>query len=157
MKNKLVLCLALLMSLVAMSHAQAKVDSIMLKQDQRLTMVLAKNKLGGEQAQKAYLDGVFSLAEKGSIVPLAYFSVLQTLAGKYKPQDFALYAWHNAQASHKVRQHSSYNRKFKPLQSQGWDELAAADIDLSLATSFQFDSSKNLYAGGSMAKRSGTI
>lgn len=117
-------------------------QSFHLQPEQRVTMVLAKNKKGGEKAKQIYLDGVFALAGDNQFKALTYFPVKRKLAGEHQPEVFALFAWQNAAASHQVRQHPRYKQSLKPIQQYGWDELAAADIDLRQASTYQFDQSK---------------
>ncbi|MBU2968642.1 DUF1330 domain-containing protein [Pseudoalteromonas sp. C2R02] len=142
MNKSTVLYFSIILLFSSISHATNEMKQVTLAEEQRLTLVLAKNKQGGEKAQKTYIDGVFRLAQHNNIDSLALFSVTQTLAGEYQPEAFAMYAWHNEKVSTQVRQSGDYKTKLKPLQKFGWDELAAADVDMKDLSHYQFDEEK---------------
>jgi uncharacterized protein (DUF1330 family) len=119
-----------------------KITDLQLYKNERLTMVIVKNKKDGEHAQKKYLDGITKLAGKNSIREVAIFPIIKTLAGTTKPQAIAFYAWKDAAASHKVRHSMYYKNNLKPLQKFGWDHLSAADVDLPDDEFYQFNPSK---------------
>jgi uncharacterized protein (DUF1330 family) len=68
------------------------------------------------------------------ILPIA-----KTLVGQSKPQALAMFAWADAEASHKVRDSNHYKEHLKPLQEEGWLHLAAADVDLKQDEQYQLN------------------
>jgi uncharacterized protein (DUF1330 family) len=124
------------------SVAIATQQTITLEKNERLTVVLVKNKAEGAVAQQQYIEGVFSLAKPKDIRELKAFPVLRTLAGESKPQAMAFYAWTSAEASQKVRNSEKYKTQLSPLKAKGWNELSAADVDFREKTEYKFDINK---------------
>ena len=119
-----------------------KATILTLNKNERLTVVIVKSKVDGEQAQKEYLEGIQLLAKNDSIREVGIFPITRTLSGLTKPQAIAFYAWQDAAASHEVRHSSHYKNNLKPLQKKGWEHLSAADVDLTADQLYQLSPDK---------------
>ncbi len=138
--KKTLTVIMLLATLPGLCYAKtAKID---LKSGQRFSIVLSKVKPGGEKSLQTYINGMLPIAEQEGMQTLSAFAIPKTIIGDSQAEFLGLYAWPNADIAEKTRNNEVYEKKYKPLQKQAWQELTIIDSDISQNLSFSHSKNK---------------
>ncbi|WP_374012597.1 hypothetical protein [Pseudoxanthomonas koreensis] len=106
---------------------------------QVLTLVLAEERAGGEDARATYFQGAFPLSQEAGMRELASLRVEKVLLGDGAPQGVGLYAWPGREAAAGARANPRYLADYGPLRSAGWEQLQAVEMDVAAPQAIDID------------------